>query len=302
RLMVGRNGLFYDRTGVDWDATIVKLVEHAISVREAFWSPYKRRGGMIGQQIEKFAGARDKAVVEGGANGLGGLVAKSQADAASAPKAFDIGKFAGIFAAIGLAVGAIGTALAVVLTGFFGLAFWQMPLALVGLVLLISGPSMLIASMNLRRRNLGPILDANGWAVNAQAKINIPFGATLTRTARLPKGSARRMQDPFAEERRPWGPSLILILLLLIGAGWALGQQGYLRPLWEQLQDGIQQAMAPAKPESKSVAKTPAKPDPSDPSDRSARTAAEQHPAAEAKSTPVLESDAAPLKEVPGDD
>lgn len=36
-LAVGRNGVFYDRQGRDWDATIVRLVEHPISLREAFW-------------------------------------------------------------------------------------------------------------------------------------------------------------------------------------------------------------------------------------------------------------------------
>ena len=38
-MMVGRNGVFYDRSGADWDAIIVKLVEHAISVRQALWTP-----------------------------------------------------------------------------------------------------------------------------------------------------------------------------------------------------------------------------------------------------------------------
>lgn len=61
-LMVGRNGIFYDRLGRDWDATIVKIVEHPISVREAFLSPYKRVGRMIGDQIAKFAAAKDSAV------------------------------------------------------------------------------------------------------------------------------------------------------------------------------------------------------------------------------------------------
>src|SRR5690606_17386184 len=30
QLMVGRNGIFYDRDGKDWDATITKIVEHPI--------------------------------------------------------------------------------------------------------------------------------------------------------------------------------------------------------------------------------------------------------------------------------
>ena len=30
-LMVGRNGVFYDRAGRDWDATVVKIIENAIT-------------------------------------------------------------------------------------------------------------------------------------------------------------------------------------------------------------------------------------------------------------------------------
>lgn len=69
-LMVGRNGIFYDRRGQDWDATIVKIVEHPISVRQAFWYPYKRIGKMIGEQIEKVASAREKSVQDQAAAGI----------------------------------------------------------------------------------------------------------------------------------------------------------------------------------------------------------------------------------------
>src|SRR3569832_2174649 len=50
-LMVGRNAVFYDRQGQDWDATIVKIIENPISIRQAIWAPYKRVGRMIGEQI-----------------------------------------------------------------------------------------------------------------------------------------------------------------------------------------------------------------------------------------------------------
>jgi len=222
-LMVGRNGLFYDRKGDDWDATISKIIEHPISVGQAFWSPYKRVARMIGEQIEKFAGARDKAVEDSTAKGIADVSAKPEAGKPG-PAPFDIAKFAGIFAAIGLALGALGTALAAVVTGFMGLTLWQMPLALAGLVLVISGPSMLMAYMKLRRRNLGPILDANGWAVNTLARINIPFGSTLTGVAELPQGAERSMRDPYAEKSRPWRIYLFLILLLVaLGLLWKEG-------------------------------------------------------------------------------
>src|SRR5690606_667133 len=66
-LAVGRNGLFYDRDGNDWDATVVKVVQNAISVREAFWSPYRRVSKLVSDQIQKFAASRDDALVNNAA-------------------------------------------------------------------------------------------------------------------------------------------------------------------------------------------------------------------------------------------
>jgi len=83
-------------------------------------------------------------------------------------------------------------------------------------ILLISGPSMILAFIKLRKRNLGPILDANGWAVNARAKINVPFGASLTSVAELPPGSQRNLVDPFAEKKSPWPKIIVLVFLVWI--------------------------------------------------------------------------------------
>ncbi len=264
-LMVGRNGIFYDRQGRDWDATVSKLVEHPISIRQAFWSPYKRIAKMIGEQIEKLAASRDKAAQDRAAAGIGEAAKAADAPPPGAPPApagapaaaaakppaapFDIAKFAGIFAAIGLALGAIGTAIAAAATGFARLPLWQMPLVVAGILLLISGPSMVIAWLKLRGRTLGPILDATGWAVNTRAKINIPFGAALTALAKLPPGAERAMSDPYAEKKS--GRKLIIFLLLLAAAAGALWYTGHLPRWWTQLKASISAPGAPAPPAKK---------------------------------------------------
>jgi hypothetical protein len=214
QLLVGRNGVFYDRQGLDWNATIVRIIEHPISIRQAFWDPYKRIGKMVGEQLQKIAAARSKAAEDKAATGLI-QAGQKPADAKPAQQAFDVGKFAGIFAAIGLAIGAIGTAIVSILGGFLKLAWWQMPLAFLGIILLISGPSVLIAWFKLRQRNLGRLLDANGWAVNTRAKINIPFGASQTGLACLPPGSVRKTFDPFEEKKGTWKKLLFLILIVV---------------------------------------------------------------------------------------
>jgi len=227
-LMIGRNGVFYDRKGQDWDATIVRILENPISIRQAFWSPYKRLARLIGEQMQKIAAARSKAADDRAA--LRAISATQNVAAGKPapppPPPFDVGKFAGIFAAIGLAIGAIGTMLVAVMSGVLKLAWWQIPIVVAGIILLISLPSVLLAWMKLRKRNLGPILDANGWAVNARAKINIPFGTSLTAAARLPENSERSLVDPFAEKRSPWG--LYLVLAALLVAALILWRHGYL--------------------------------------------------------------------------
>jgi hypothetical protein len=244
-LVVGRNGVFYDRDGKDWDATITKIVEQPISVRQAFWTPYKRLGKFISAQFESFASERDKSVEASAASKVTDAGAKVETSAAkaSAPAAapaaagaapapaakaaspaFGIGKFAGIFAAIGLAAGVVISALTALVAAFLSLRIWQMPLAIGGLLLLISGPSMLLAALKLRQRNLAPVLDAAGWAINARARINIPFGAALTDISKLPKGAKVDLTDLYQEKGRPWRLYLFLAALICVAAIlWDMG-------------------------------------------------------------------------------
>jgi len=251
-LMVGRNGIFYDRDGNDWDASIVKILDHPISIRQAFFAPYQRLARMISQQLEKFAAAKDKAVeqkhsehVSTAAGKVDALPQQPLQPVPQPPPApFDVGKFAGIFAAVGLAIGAIGGVLATIFAGIMGLHWWQMPLAFAGLILAVSGPSMLMAWLKLRLRNLSPILDANGWAVNTQAKINIPFGRSLTQIAKLPEGAERSLQDPYAEKKRPWKLYGFLAFLLFIAL--YLWDQGYIQH-WIGLEPPAPAVSAPEK-------------------------------------------------------
>ncbi|HXQ80851.1 MAG TPA: hypothetical protein VN775_06050 [Opitutaceae bacterium] len=193
-LFVGRNGVFYDRSGRDWDATIVKIADSPISIRQSFFAPYKKVASFVGEQFSKFAASKDQAV-------QGKLTAAAPAASAPLPSpSFDIAKFAGIFAALGLAIGAIGGALASVFSGLLRLAPWQWPLAVAAALLLISGPSMLLAALKLRQRNLGPLLEGTGWAVNGRVKINMPLGAALTDRGVLPPNSDRLAFDPYEDE------------------------------------------------------------------------------------------------------
>lgn len=238
QILPGRNGVFYDRQGRDWQATVTRIVDHPISLKQAFFSPYRKASRLIAEQVQKFAAARAKAADDmvGGATTqtahqvttVPASKTPPEKDAPAKPP-FDAGKFAGIFAAFGLAVGALGTAAASIISGFLGLKAWQIPLALFGFTLLVSGPSMLIAWFRLRSRHLGPLLDANGWAINTRAKINLPFGSRLTQTARLPAGSIKSVGDPYAEKPLRWKSWGLLILVMAGLLVWLWKQNIWMR-------------------------------------------------------------------------
>lgn len=215
-LFVGRNGIFYDRQGRDWDATITSLAENPISIRQAFFSPYKKFVRMIEEQIAKRAAAAEAASDAKLASAADKTANADKALPAvpGAPKKMDIGTVA----AIGIAFGAIGSFLTAIVAKIFGLVWWQYPLVVVGIILVISGPSMLIAWLKLRQRTIGPVLDANGWAINGRIKIGIPFGTKLTTRAVLPKGAKLDINDPYEDKtasrkRRAWTFGILFFLL-----------------------------------------------------------------------------------------
>lgn len=183
-LIVGKHGIFYDTRGRDWDAMVVKIVANSIEVHQAFFSPYKRLVKWVSEQIAKRASAEDNENMKKLAAIPLAAGSPPQAAESDKKKKLDVGTVA----ALGVAVGGVTTAFGMFLEFVFGMGIW-LPLGVVGIVLSISLPSVLIAAIKLRARNLAPILDANGWAVNGKAKVGIAFGHGLTKLARLPRGS-----------------------------------------------------------------------------------------------------------------
>ena len=218
-LKVGKNALFYDRQGRDWEAEVVKIIDNPISIGQAFWSPYRKLGEWVSGLITKSAAEKEK-------KSFADLTTKLQTtpaatpDKPAQPAPFDIAKFAGIFAAIGMAVGYIGSFLTSLATGVKSIAttaWWALPVAIISLLFVISGPSMILAWMKLRKRNLAPLLNANGWAINADAIVNVLFGNTLTEQAQYP---IVKLKDPHEKVKKlstggKWAIAIAVVLVIV---------------------------------------------------------------------------------------
>lgn len=199
-IMVGKHAVFYDNDGLGWNATVTKIVDNPISIRQAFWSPYRKMAKSVEDMINKRAAEKDAKVMADANAKIDN--AKVPADGAKpeVKPPFDIAKFAGIFAAIGLAIGLVASAVGG-LFEWLGAHWYNIVIFFAIIILIISGPSMIMAWLKLRKRNLAPVMNANGWALNQRILVNTKFGATLTGIAKYPVVKAK---DPFTMKAPLW--------------------------------------------------------------------------------------------------
>ena len=208
-IILGRNGIFFDRAGRDWDATVVRIIDNPVSVRQAFWSPYKKLARMIQEKFAKTASAAESSVLDKMTKVVDNPSSAVQ-DAQS--KKTDVGTVA----ALSVAFTGIATVVGGLLQAFFGLGVW-IPLGIAGIMLAVSLPSVIIAWHKLKQRNIGPILDASGWAVNGNVRITPVLGASLTHLPVRPLNASLFKYDPFPLKKFPL-KSVIAWILVIVAA------------------------------------------------------------------------------------
>ncbi len=214
-LYAGRNGIFYDCAGNDWDAVVSKVVEAQVSLKEAFWAPWAKIAGTISEQCKKFLSAKqDAAVAKVGAAATAAATPPAAPAAAPAPNGAAL---ASSVAAIGIGIGFVGAACGGLLSILTKTPAWQTLLGVLAIILLVSLPSVILAWFKLRARDLGAILNACGWAVNRPLTFSLGLARTFTRPADMPLGAAVA-RDPYASHG--W---LKLVFTLLLIAGIAAG-------------------------------------------------------------------------------
>jgi hypothetical protein len=69
--------------------------------------------------------------------------------------------------------------------------------------------------MKLRRRNLAPVLNANGWAINSDAMISVLFGRTLTEQVFFPVVPLPKVKTVDMGTGKKWLIAIGVIVLVL---------------------------------------------------------------------------------------
>jgi len=231
-LRVGKRGIFYTTDGREWDAVVVDMIPNPIGLGEALRAPFARIGDFIEKQIERFTSARytdlekevgkhvstaEKSVADGtrllpGSTGK----ADSRALPAPGPALSRSGAIRDLLLGGGVAVAALGSSFAFIARTLTTNTS-TLVVALVGLVMVVMVPTAIMAIVRLKRRSLTPILEACGWAMNANIRLTRDLGVLFTRV------------HPRRRSLLTWILAIVMAALVGYGIGWQVAkhfQQG----------------------------------------------------------------------------
>lgn len=213
-LAVGRNGVFFDLEGKDWEATLVHLVPNPMGLGEAFFAPWRRIGSAVAGAVRKVVAGKDA---------TDALAAKAEAAVVAAKPAAPAngGAVMASVATLGIALSFAATAVTGILAALTNTPVWKTGLAVLGVILVVSVPSVILTWFRLRARDLAPILNASGWAVNRRIGLTPALGRFFTQRA-VYLGRRFVPGPPMTRARRwpVWVATLVALTVFSAVAWW----------------------------------------------------------------------------------
>lgn len=229
---LGKRGVFYDRDGVEWDALIVDLIDQPISLWEAAIAPFVRLKAFISERVQSLVGSKAAA-------SEASLTASADAGVSGAAKgkhADSGGNMTGLLVGGSVAVAALGSSMAFIVGTVKGLFTLQGLVAVVFVLGTLMSLSALLAWFRLRKRDLGTVLEACGWAFNLRLKLRRGHSYRFTRVPRLPEGSVRDRKPidlpSFEEDAGGRRFAVWLVLLALLFGGLLYLFRAHLAEAW----------------------------------------------------------------------
>ncbi|MBH06350.1 MAG: hypothetical protein CMJ20_08525 [Phycisphaeraceae bacterium] len=192
-LVVGKRGVFNDIDECQWDAQVIQIIENPISLNEAMFAPFKRIGQLVTGKIEQLTSGAEKKLDTATQQSMSN-VEKAVTDAETSKVQHQAVQQRGLLAAGGLLAGG-GVALAAVGSALAYIAdkISQNPTLILGglggAILAVLLPSILLAVLKLRRRDLSAILEGSGWAINLRMRLSRSQSHSFTRMPRYPRGT-----------------------------------------------------------------------------------------------------------------
>lgn len=220
---VGRRGVFLQHDGKEYDAEVIEVVAHPVSLWEATFQPFSRIGQFITSKFESlsnaglgtldtslhkgmdaFTSTANKAVLTGATSAAASSAVTSAAATAATTTAATTAAAGStnmltLLAGGGLAIAALGSSVAFILAQLRQLTLVDVVSTLLMLFTLVALPSGLVGWLKLRRRNLAVVLEGSGWALNDRLLVTSQAGPLFTRRPSMPSNTRMLPLDEVKE-------------------------------------------------------------------------------------------------------
>lgn len=215
-LYVGRRGVFYGVDGKEYDAEITQIIENPINFWESIKDPLRRIRDLITTRAELLAQSVQKEVETRVTHVTSRVETGVQSSLRTVPQTTSSSETPLPTAALKPTAGArdlmIGTGFVVagLATSFKFLAdtaeklrepgallrlFYILSASAGAFLVVIMAVTSLTAWMKLRRRDLGVLLQAGGWAINGRIRVTAKMGRLFVRPVTLPRNAKHLRRD-----------------------------------------------------------------------------------------------------------
>jgi len=229
RLNIGKRGVFYHLDGRILDAQIVDILEFPISILEAIKAPFIRTAAFVSKKIEDFAASKAAGAETAVLSGV--QSAPAVATKPNEPKKADPAMVTAVLAGGGFAIAGISGLFAAVMSSLNQAGFYTVILWICSLVSILILFSAFLSWLKLRLRDLGPVFEASGWAINPRMRVNGRLARIFNRNPGLPPGHGKdliniseitKMEDD-KDDAEFW--PILFITLFVLGTFFALWYQ-----------------------------------------------------------------------------
>ncbi len=197
RLGVERRGVLFDRDEREWDTRIVKVIDNPVSLQQAIMKPFRRLGQVVSGSFEKIVGGTEKQLDSTLSKGMG-RVESGLKEGISHPGAVGPKKSASPREWVltgSIAIAALGSSFAFIAKTLSSLQWHSVAVTVLIVLAIVMVPIILIADYKLYKRNLSSLLEASGWAINAEMRLSRNLAKMLTPKTWHPAGFTHIRRD-----------------------------------------------------------------------------------------------------------
>ena len=188
-LIQGKRGVFIDIKGNKYDAIVADLVTNPISLKEAIIEPFLKVKDIFSKKIDADATQSENKLTKSTTDAISNQNSDSKSWFYKPNGNMNTGA---ILMGGGVAIAALGSSLTYIINTIASSSVLNILITICLILFAFIAPILISGVFKLRRRDLTPILEGSGWAINIRMRLTRKICKVFTKKSKWPKGTKRR--------------------------------------------------------------------------------------------------------------